>query len=246
MSDTPQTPPPPNPPKGPTTGLHVEARDKTPESALSGKPQKSPTKKKSSGLLSKIVLSFGGFVVLLLVVLLVAPSLVDWNSYKSEIQSQAKTIAGVDLSLTGDISLSLIPSPQLSVEDVSVANAPGASQPEIVSLKALEVRIALGPLIGGTIQVETIRLVDPVIEIEKLADGSTNVDAFIARAEAASASGTQDLPPRPGADSAVTPEDQAGGLVPGIQLDNFTILNGLVNYRDQTTGMVESIRDNFF
>ena len=44
----------------------------------------------------------------------------------------------------------------------------------MVRLKSLEVRIRFLPLLKGNIEVESVTLVEPVIELEVLADGRAN------------------------------------------------------------------------
>ena len=54
-----------------------------------------------------------GVSTLVIGALLVGPSFVDWNKYKPQIVEQAKSAAGYDVTIAGDIKLSLIPAPQL-------------------------------------------------------------------------------------------------------------------------------------
>ena len=41
-------------------------------------------------------------------------------------------------------------------------------------IKSLDLRLALGPLLGGEIAVTGLALDEPVIELQRLADGSPN------------------------------------------------------------------------
>ena len=50
-------------------------------------------------------------VVLLLVGAVVAPSFVDWNKYKTQIVEQVKNATGLDVTVGGDLSLAVLPSP---------------------------------------------------------------------------------------------------------------------------------------
>ncbi|MCK5445603.1 MAG: hypothetical protein KAI73_08265, partial [Rhodospirillaceae bacterium] len=76
------------------------------------------------------------------------------------------------------------------------------------------------PLLSGDVQVESVRLVDPVIYLEKLADGSANWEF-----EGAASSGTG------------TPTDRTGatadaGAVSQIRLDHFEVSNATIIYRE--------------
>ncbi|NJO35643.1 MAG: AsmA family protein, partial [Rhodospirillales bacterium] len=168
-----------------------------------------------------------GIVVLLVLLIggaLAAPSFIDWNSYKGQIADQAREATGRELSIDGDISLSLLWTPTLSVGKVRFANVDGASAPEMATLESLDVRLALTPLdwLDGNFQVERVELVQPTIVLEKLADGRTNWQFQ----EAGSA------------------EAGTGGSAGGgrdIRLDSITITNGTLVYRDAATGQEQRI-----
>ena len=61
--------------------------------------------------MKKALYVVGGLVVLLIVAALVAPSFVDVNRYKPEITAAVKQATGRDLTIGGDIELTILPSP---------------------------------------------------------------------------------------------------------------------------------------
>ena len=124
--------------------------------------------------MKKLLIGVIGLAVIVAATLLVGPGLIDWNRYKSEITEIAKAKTGRDLQILGDIKITLLPSPSLSGRDVRLANIEGAAAADMVRLKSLEIKIALMPLLGGTVRIETVRLVEPVIELEVLGDGRKN------------------------------------------------------------------------
>ena len=124
----------------------------------------------------KLVIGLIAAVVVVLAAALIGPSFVDWNKYKPEITERVKAATGREITIAGDLSLSILPAPTLSVHDVTLANMPGASEPNMASLKALDVRVAFLPLLQGNIKVESIALIQPVITLEILADGRRNWD----------------------------------------------------------------------
>ncbi len=112
---------------------------------------------------------------------------------------------------------------------LSLANLKGAAEPDMARLDALRLRIALWPLLEGTVQVESIVLVRPVIDLEVLPDGRRNwAFAGPARAGAAAPPGAAPAPGEPAA-------------APQIQLDRFAIQDGTIVYRDQKAGRVERV-----
>ncbi len=181
--------------------------------------------------MKKILGVVAGLLILLIAAVLIVPSFIDWNQYKTEIVSRAKESTGRDLDIRGDIEFSVLPTPGLRVNDVHVANVRGAAAPQMVSLKSLEVRVALLPLLGGNIQVHGIRLVDPVIHLQRFADGRTNMTFSPASSQSLPSDGG-----RSGADGS-----SSTGEAPAIVVENFVIENGTVTYRDDVTSQEERI-----
>ncbi len=98
----------------------------------------------------------------------------DFNQYRALIAEQAKAATGRDLVIAENLGLALLPSPRLKVEDVSFANAPGGSRPEMVKLRSLEAEVELLPLITGDVRVRRLILVAPDILLETDAQGRGN------------------------------------------------------------------------
>ena len=175
--------------------------------------------------MKKIGIGLLAVIVLLVAVVLVAPSFVDWNVYKDRIAVEVRKAIGRELSIDGDIGLVLLPAPALSVENVRLANAPDGSEPTMVTLDSLQVRIAVPPLLQGRLQVNQITLVKPTILIEVLPDGRGNW-VFGAGAPSPSA------PPTSGG---------AQSLPSQVTLESVTINDGTVIYRDAVAGREERI-----
>ena len=91
------------------------------------------------GLAVLLVVILGGAVVLVMSI--------DFNQYKGLIAEQVKRATGRELTIAGDFKLALSLTPALAVDNVSLANLPGASRPQMVTLKRLEVQMQLLPLL---------------------------------------------------------------------------------------------------
>ena len=115
-----------------------------------------------------------GLIFLTMAAVLVGPSFIDWNNYKDDVGRRVKEMTGRDLAINGNIRIVVLPAPALVVSDVSLANPDGATARHMVTLKSAEIRVALGPLLGGQVKVETLKLIEPVIHLERLSDGSAN------------------------------------------------------------------------
>src|SRR5215468_10018348 len=125
-------------------------------------------------MLKKLLIGVGVIVLLLVLAVAIGPRLVDWNAYKPRVAAAVRNATGRDLAIEGNVSLSLLPTPTLSVAGVRLANMPGAATPDMARLKSLDISVALMPLLGGTIKVTKVTLVDPVILLERLPDGRAN------------------------------------------------------------------------
>ena len=86
-------------------------------------------------VLKKVLFSLIGFLALLVAAVLIGPGLIDWNQYKGEIAAQAKAITGRDLTIDGDIQITVLPAPALVVKDVALANLEGATSPEMAPVE---------------------------------------------------------------------------------------------------------------
>ena len=126
--------------------------------------------------MKKIAIGLSVFFVLAIGVLLIGPSLVDWNSYTDDIADQVEKVTGRKVVIGGPVSVQVLPSPRLHVADVHLANIVGSEDARMASFEFLEVRIAAMALLGGKVRVETIKLMRPTVLLERLADGRVNWD----------------------------------------------------------------------
>ena len=124
--------------------------------------------------MKKFLFGLIGLVVIAVAALLVGPGLWDWTAYKPEILERIKAETGREVAIDGGLSLAVLPSPRFAVNGVRIANIEGATAAQFARFKSLSIRVRLMPLLSGRIEVESVELIDPVIELEKLADGRVN------------------------------------------------------------------------
>ncbi|MCW8970643.1 MAG: AsmA family protein, partial [Rhodospirillales bacterium] len=182
----------------------------------------------------KVLIGAVVLFVILIGAVIVAPGFIDWNHYKDQIAARIHEATGRRVHFDGDISATLLPAPALIAERVRLSNVDGAAVADMVSLRSLVVRVAMGPLLGGNIQVEALRLVDPVIELETLADGRQNW-AFQPAQKPEGATTT----PATSQEASKSAADSVGDLP--VRIDSFVIDNGTLVYRDAKAGTVERV-----
>ncbi|MFP6745444.1 MAG: AsmA family protein, partial [Alphaproteobacteria bacterium] len=79
-----------------------------------------------------------GVLALLILVVVVAPFLLDLNDYKGDIAAAVKDATGRDLAIDGDIAVSLVPLPTIRVAGMRFANLDGATAPDMVRIGVVE------------------------------------------------------------------------------------------------------------
>lgn len=177
----------------------------------------------------RILYGILGTIAVVVLVAFIVPSFIDANQYKDTIAEEVRAATGRTLAIEGNIDLAILPTPALSVYKIRLENLEGATSPDMAQLAALRVRIALFPLFAGRVQVESISLIDPIIELEILADGRPNWEFTSQKEEDATLSGEE-------AQEKISDTDSQA-----IQIERFSIENGTIIYRDTKSGTLERI-----
>ncbi|HEY0524180.1 MAG TPA: AsmA family protein [Stellaceae bacterium] len=169
----------------------------------------------------KILIGAGIVLLLAIAGLLAAPSFIDWNEHRERIASWLSETLGREVAIDGPLRLTLLPTPHLSAGGVRIAAAPGAAEPDLLRVRAIEATVAPAALLSGRIAVTQASLADPVLTVERLPDGRMSW----ALPERAPEGSPSDAPPQNG---------RGGGGGPGftVAVDRLTIANGTVVYRD--------------
>ena len=81
--------------------------------------------------MKKLLIALLGLIVVLVVAVVVAPRVIDWNSFKPEIAQAVRDATGRDLSIDGDIELSVLPDLSFAVAGVRLSNAAGGASPAL-------------------------------------------------------------------------------------------------------------------
>ncbi len=165
-------------------------------------------------------------LVILLAVAVIAPGFMDWNQYKPQAQQQVKAITGLDLELAGDIGFTILPSPRIMAEKVTIKAPEGSKAEALASVERLDVNVDLMPLLSGQVSVKYVTLVKPEINLEKLESGKLN--AMTPELEALQ-SGQGDA--------------SAKSAGPEISLDKLVIDNGTFSFFDHTAKTETIIRN---
>lgn len=112
--------------------------------------------------------------LLLLVGALVFLSTADLTKHRDYIANEISEIAGRRVSLNGELDLNVSLTPSIVVSDIAIANAPWASEPEMLTIQRLEAEIELLPLLRGDIRVPRFHLQGVTSLVETDPNGLSN------------------------------------------------------------------------
>ncbi len=171
------------------------------------------------------------FAILLLgivVTLLIIPSFISLDSYKNLMIDQVKEVTGRELKINGDIAFSLLPTPTIKIKGITLSSVEGHSD-SLVDVKEINASLSLFSLIKGNINISSINIYEPIINLQYLKNGSASWDLSPKRAGSWESS---DLPPDVSnqplpVEFHKKPTDQFAFSIGSIKL-----VNGKVNYLD--------------
>lgn len=127
----------------------------------------------------KIVLSVFAAIVLLIAIIVAAlPLFFSPNDFKPQIASAVKEKTGRDLTIAGDIELSIFPWLGVTVEKLALSNAEGFDDVPFAEIDNAHVKAKLLPLLSKRFEVDRILLKGLVLNLEKNESGIGNWDDF--------------------------------------------------------------------
>jgi uncharacterized protein involved in outer membrane biogenesis len=121
----------------------------------------------------------GGVLLALLVIVIVVIALFPWNRLRPFINDKVSQAIGRPFAIHGDLTVhwqrdhgggwlaSLLPWPEFTAHTITVGNPSWAAQPQFATLDALRFRLSPLPLLAHRIDVPTVQLVQPDIDLER-------------------------------------------------------------------------------
>lgn len=121
-------------------------------------------------MLGRILLAFGGLVVVALFTALLAPFFVDWSSLRVGFEEQASRILGKKVTVHGDVDARILPFPSVTLHDVRVG--PDTDGQPLVQVARFSMDMELAPFLSGEARIFDMRIEEPKARIRLLKDGS--------------------------------------------------------------------------
>ncbi|WP_428487875.1 AsmA family protein [Rhodopila sp.] len=150
----------------------------------------------------------------------------DPNSLKPRIIDAVKRATGRDLALNGQIGLKASLWPTIEVRDVSFANPPGFSRPQMATLQSLELQLGLLPLLSSKVEIDRLVLIHPDILLETNPVGKHNWEIKPEVSPSAPAAAQPSAAAKHGA---------------AVSVRSIQIQDGTLAYRDDRTGTARSL-----
>src|SRR5205814_4496612 len=123
--------------------------------------------------MKKLGIALAVLGILFVIVIFAVPALVDVNSYRGRIQSELQSRLGRPVTL-GQLHLSLLPL-AFRADNVAVGEDPSfQSTRPFAQANELSVSVALWPLLHKDVQVKSLELSQPKIELIRNAAGTWN------------------------------------------------------------------------
>jgi uncharacterized protein involved in outer membrane biogenesis len=134
----------------------------------------------------KIILWTVASLVVLLVVLVLVIAFFDWNRIKPPLNAKVSEELHRPFAINGNLAVvwqrepdeggwrAWVPWPHVVAEDLSLGNPDWSKQPQMVTLKRVELRISPLALLAQRVVIPRIDLTEPNAELQRLADGRAN------------------------------------------------------------------------
>ncbi|MEM7025237.1 MAG: AsmA family protein, partial [Pseudomonadota bacterium] len=106
-------------------------------------------------------------VVVIAGLLAIVPRFVDWNAYREQLTRQAGAITDSTVEIEGRISVRLLPSPTLSLARARLDSGTEDSVKVQLTVDRLDLRLRALPLLTGEIEIGDVRMVRPVLQIDR-------------------------------------------------------------------------------
>lgn len=178
----------------------------------------------------RIVLGLGALLVVLLVALGGYLAFVfDPNDYRERLAGLVSEQTGRQLTLSGELELSVFPWLGFKIGRAELGNAPGYSQRPLVALASAEARVKLLPLLKKEVAVDRVVLKGLQLSLERRADGRGNWDDLGgARAEG---------------DDHRTGGGGAGGGAAALGIGGVVVEDAVVIWDDARAGVSHTLSD---
>ncbi|WP_417500200.1 AsmA family protein [Methylophaga sp.] len=175
-------------------------------------------------------------IVIVIAGLIALPFFIDPNDYKDEISREVEKVTGRNLTLQGDIGLSVFPWIALDLGPLSLSNAEGFKADTFAKVQAAEIRIKLIPLLKKQLEMDTIILDGLVLNLETDKSGKTNWDDLVKPDATEEATATE-------TESTADSDEQSSPALQTITVAGIKLSNANILWSDASKGESYQLRN---
>ena len=194
----------------------------------------------------RFVVGVGIFIVIVVAALLIFAATFDVNKYRGTIQSELEKRLGRPVTL-GDMHLSVFP-PRFRVQNPAIGDDPQFSaDTPFIKAQELDVSVKLLPLLHKQVEVNSLDLQRPVVNLIKNPAGAWNFASLGHRAEdpqAAPGASAGKAPPSHNAPNPSPNSSPQGSTEQQFSLGKLTISDGQISVLDQQKSKTPALYDH--
>ena len=182
-----------------------------------------------------ILISAASLLILVTVIIGSIFLFVDPNDYKDKITTAVYEATGRQLTIAGDINLSLYPWLGLSLGATQLSNAKGFGDTPFASVENVDIKVKLLPLFQQRLEMQKIRLYGLRASLAKNKEGVSNWDDLTMPQDALGATDKQAVTETPKAPTTpqTTEPIQAMGALAALAIDGLELENAHLEWDDQ-------------
>jgi uncharacterized protein involved in outer membrane biogenesis len=178
-------------------------------------------------VLVRAVTIFIAFSFILIGLLSYAEISIPLESARQQFVKKATEVSGHEIRVDGEVRLAISFYPTLVVDRLHIANNPGWSADDILSVAEARIQLALLPIFRGQLEFVEISATDVEVNLQQAADGNQNW-ALLLNSES-STKQAQSSPANERGESR-----NAGSKGENIWIEEFSLFNININYVDET------------
>ncbi|MDR9827949.1 AsmA family protein [Vibrio sp. FNV 38] len=184
--------------------------------------------------MKKLFIALGVIVVIVVGAVIALVTLINPNQFKPLIVEQVQKATGLELAIEGDIGWQFFPSVGLSIGRTELRNPQGFSQPNLFVVDKVGVDVSVIPLLEQKLEIGTVVLDGAKVSVERLADGSSNLDSLT--------QSQSDVAPEATPQSS-EPEATEGSQPWSISLAGISVTDAALVYDDKQSGQQAELYD---
>lgn len=175
-------------------------------------------------------------ILLIIIAVVVLPFVINPNDFKPQIAAQVKKMTGRELTLNGDIDLSIFPWLGVDLQKVSLSNPPNFGKTPFAKAEDMEVRVKLLPLLKKRIVMDTVVLRGLDLNLVRNTNGQTNWNDLVTAQ-------SKEAPSQAQAQKEESATEERPSPLAGVAIAGLKIEAARINWRDKVNNVDYTIKN---